>query len=198
MTIRRGVLVLLALLLGGCTQQIAIEMATELPEVVVQDSGVGLEVLFLPSFVEHVYHERSPERGEWRIASGNAQRKTFSQVLRTQFSPYSEVDVSNSPIASDLRITPLIEQMQFAMPSETGFEYFEAWVKYRVELNPRDGVIIPDWHVTAYGRIEPGRFTRDQEALEQALALALRDAGAKLATELTAYQPLARWLAARS
>jgi hypothetical protein len=74
--------------------------------------------------------------------------------------------------------------MQFGTPEETFFDFYEAWIRYDIGMLAPDGTSLDNWEMVTYGKSTPTRFTSRKTGLNDAIALALRDAGAKLATGL--------------
>jgi hypothetical protein len=88
--------------------------------------------------------------------------------------------------------------MQFSMPDETGFDFFEAWISYRIDIVDRAGELITDWNVTAYGKSASAKLGSRTESIDEAVRLALRDVGAKISTGFTSHPDIEQWLRSRS
>lgn len=189
---RSAIAVLLALgavCLGGCQKQVAMKVESEIPAALVNELPVSVGVYFSGAFRAYEYVESSEERGSWRISSGESQVRAFSKVLNDLFSEYREL-AQPADEAVDLVMIPRIDRMQFSLPEETGFDYFEAWVEYVVELRARDGTALPEWRFTGYGQAPRERFGNIEDGLSRSLGEALRNAGAQLATGLPSHAPV--------
>lgn len=197
-------LAVLAAMLAGCTPTVSLKVESDVPEALVDRYPINVGVYYDESFRNHVYKESSDDRGNWSIDSGAEQVELFDQMLESMF--VSVKQVSGPPGKGqglDAVLSPKIEDMQFAMPRETGFEFYEAWIKYRISLYEPDGKPIADWVVTAYGKAEPAKsqfmlFQDDDSSLNEAIGVALRDAGAKISLGFAEIPEVRDWLAKRS
>ena len=87
--------------------------------------------------------------------------------------------------------------MQFALPDETKTDFYEAWVKYNMELYNRDGSRIANWSVTGYGKSSTEFMKSRDKGLNAAVNQALRDAGAKFALGFPKVSDVGAWLEQR-
>lgn len=188
--------------LSGCTHTLIVEgkfpppLVNEIPLV------VGLH---LPSeFKSYRYVEASADRAKWIIDMGEAQTSMFQTVLPGMFGqvrelsslPFEAADSSKMPDV-DFVITPRIEEFQYTLPSETKIKVYEIWLKYNVQVFDKQGMLIADWILTAYGKTPSGFMQSDEAALNQAVVVALRDAGANLAMNFANVPEVRAWLAQR-
>ena len=181
--------VVFAMVLTGCLKNVTLKVQTEIPEPLVTKLPLSVGVYYPDAFRRYEYAETTEERGTWRIESGDSQVRVFNRILSDLFSEFREL---NSPQAGavELIVVPEIAKMQFSMPKETGFDYFEAWVEYVVKLQTGDGEELPSWRFTGYGQARTGRFAGFETGLADSLSDALRNAGAQLATGLPAHPPV--------
>lgn len=181
--------VVFAMVLTGCQKNVTLKVQTEIPEPLVTKLPLSVGVYYPDAFRRYEYAETTEERGTWRIESGDSQVRVFNRILSDLFSEFREL---NSPQAGavELIVVPEIAKMQFSMPKETGFDYFEAWVEYVVKLQTGDGEELPSWRFTGYGQARTGRFAGFETGLADSLSDALRNAGAQLATGLPAHPPV--------
>ena len=181
-----GVVIGAAVILGsvGCTDSVRLKVESAVPQAHVQKIPLSVGVYYPPAFSEYRYTEDSDDRREWDIASGEAQVTMFDSVLDSTFTEVTRLNAAPGPgvTGNDLSVIPNITDMQFATPAETGFEFYEAWFRYRIALFNREGVHEEDWDVAAYGKAPKKRFTTRTDGLNQAIGYALRDIGAKLST----------------
>jgi hypothetical protein len=186
----------LGMLLTGCVgSTVAVKIDSAVPQALVSRLPVAIGVYYDNAFSQHVYREASEDRENWTIDTGASQVKTFNTVLESMFTRVQPV--GQAPAAGvDAVLVPAIEDIQFATPGETRLEFFEAWIKYRVKLIGSDGGVIADWVFSAYGKSPKELFTRAGEGLQNAMGVALRDAGAKLATGLPEVPEVKAWLQA--
>lgn len=164
-------------------------METSLPSPLVTELPISIGVFYSPELREHVYTATSESRGTWHIATGESHVRAFSTILRDLFENYRELD-SLQDDRADLVLVPRISRIQFSTPEETGFEFFEAWVEYIVEIRDADGAELPAWRFTGYGQAAKERLESVESALSESFGDALRNAGARLATGLPDHPPV--------
>jgi len=79
----------------------------------------------------------------------------------------------------------VLEEFAFITPSDSGTPLYAVSVRYRINGYTPQGELFDSWTFTGYGtEASSGIPLTGRPALERATALAMRDAGAKLATEL--------------
>ena len=79
-------------------------------------------------------------------------------------------------------LEPSIEEFAFVTPRDAGSPFFAVSIKYRVNIYLPDGKLADSWGFTGYGTA-PAQGLSSAPPLQTATALAMRDAGAKLAVE---------------
>ena len=67
-------------------------------------------------------------------------------------------------------------------------------MRYRFELVTTSGKPIAEWSMASYGKTPTAFLQSDQEAVNLAAVMALRDAGANFATHFTRVPSLQAWL----
>lgn len=178
-------LMLLSALLCSCAETTTVRVDSHVPSALVRTLPLTVGVYYDEELRNHHYIEDSPERPNWDIESGNSQVALFDQVLTSTFErvvAVPRIPDAGAPAACDLVVAPEIVEMQFATPEETFFEFYEAWIRYRIEMFTPTGDPIDNWEVTAYGKSPEKRFSGRATGLNNAVELALRDIGAKLST----------------
>ncbi|WP_234994977.1 hypothetical protein [Microbulbifer donghaiensis] len=154
------------------------------PQPVGQQHPLTVGIYLSDEFRNFTYHEDSEDREEWNINTGRAQKNLFETVLGSMFTeaiPLARYP-QDLPKNVELVIVPEIRELQFTMPRETRVNIFEVWIKYDMNAYDQQGESIASWVITAYGKT-PTAFLKSQEdALAQAINVALRDAGATLYT----------------
>jgi hypothetical protein len=100
------------------------------------------------------------------------------------------VTVLDSPQLSDQQreiidavLVPEIVDYQFLVPEISTLSFYEASIEYRLVLNDPDGAGIGEWKVIGYGKAEAAMFGAG-EAVGEATMQAIRDGGARIATEV--------------
>jgi hypothetical protein len=94
-------------------------------------------------------------------------------------------------------IVPEITEVQLATPMETQLNVYEVWLKYNLKVYDGNGQPVADWMMSAYGKTQSRFLKSDEEALNQATVMALRDAGARLLTGFQQIPEIRQWLANR-
>lgn len=173
--------------LVGCSDSMNVQVQSAVPSALVQTLPLKVGVFYDDALKNHRYTENTNERRNWEVASGASQVAMFDQVLGATFSEVTHLNALPSPGATtshDIVIAPAIQEIQLATPQETYFEFFEAWIRYDIDLLDNRGVALGTWQITAYGKAPKKRFARRTDGVNDAFSLALRDAGAKLVTSV--------------
>ena len=89
---------------------------------------------------------------------------------------------------------PHVEELQYAIPAHTNIKVYEIWMRYRFELVMPDGTEITQWTMSSYGKTPTAFLQSDQEAVNLAAVMALRDAGANFAAHFTEVPGVQEWL----
>jgi|APFre7841882724_1041349.scaffolds.fasta_scaffold14296_2 hypothetical protein len=176
--------VLLLLTACGTTQ---FEAQTVIPPPLITQIPVVVGVHITPEFRDQVHREER-DGGDVEIAVGKAQTAGFLRLLTAMFTRVVQVPsvAGGAAIDPQMRgvLEPVLEEFSFITPSDTGTSLYAVSLKYRVNAYRPSGELIDSWTFTGYGA-EPslGLPTQGKPALQRATALAMRDAGTKLAVE---------------
>lgn len=121
----------------------------------------------------------------------------------------TEVDVPADPIrfvgtdgsspAVDGVIAPSIEEVQFAIPDQTGGDFYEVWIRYRLTLFDAGGNNLGELPLIGYGKANErnfGQLGQRTPALHEATIWALRGAAAELSLRFRDQAQVQDWLAA--
>ena len=95
-------------------------------------------------------------------------------------------------------IAPSIEEVQFAIPRQTGGEFYEVWIRYRLDLYDTNGNRLGEYPVIGYGKANKANFGglgQASPALNEATMWALRDAAAMLSFQFRDQSESKDWLA---
>lgn len=175
-------LVLAAVLLGACAHTVRVD--GQYPAPVGTQYPLTVGIYLSEDFRNFNHHEDSEDRDEWNINTGRAQKNLFETVLGSMFTQtvalahYPE----DLPANVELVIVPEVRELQFTMPRETRVNIFEVWIKYDMHAYDQSGKTVADWVITAYGKTPTAFLKSREDALAQAIDVALRDAGATLFT----------------
>ena len=184
----------LLLILTACEQSMSLKVESEIPIPVIDRMPVKMGVFFQDVLRNYVTEENSDERPNWKIESGSSHVALFEQILSAMFEEIKEVAGTSADATVDAVLAPNIVEMQFALPAETKTDFYEAWVKYNMELFNRDGSPIANWSVTGYGKSSTEFMKSRDKGLNAAVNQALRDAGAKFALGFSGVEEINAWL----
>ena len=194
MTHRHIYPVCLLLILAACEQSVSLKVDTEIPTPVIARMPVKMGVFYQDELRNYVYEENSEDRPNWKIDSGSSHVALFNQIISSMFVETKEVGGTTADTTIDAVLSPSVAEMQFAMPAETKTDFYEAWVKYNMELYNRDGSRIANWSVTGYGKSSTEFMKSRDKGLNAAVNQALRDAGAKFALGFRRVADVNAWL----
>ncbi|WP_199611037.1 hypothetical protein [Flocculibacter collagenilyticus] len=194
-----------SILLISCSSSFKVE--GDYPTPIVNQLPYTLGVVYDDAFRNYEYVESAKGRAEWHIDIGDAQTELFSTILPAMFEavvPLSHVTAAtqrNRAIEPetmannvDLVLSPVLTDFQYNLPKETKVKMYEVWMKYNLRVYEPDGELIADWILTAYGKTPVGFMTSNEEALNQAMVIALRDLGAGVSLTFTKVPEINAWL----
>ncbi len=184
-TLRRACWPLLALVAGCGTTQL--EPHPTIPAPLVTKIPIVVGVYLPPEFTEKVYHEKR-EGADFTISIGKAQSEAFMRLMDAMFTRALPVAAADAGARTDPAIRgviePVLEDFAFVTPADSGSDIYAVSLKYRVNGYRPDGKFFESWTFTGYGAAPvEGMLGKGADALQKATQLAMRDAGARLATE---------------
>jgi len=185
---------LLSLLLTSCKS--TVDISGHFPSPVIDQLPYSIGVIFNKEFSDYRYIEKGEKRKKWEISVGDAQVEMLNVVLKAMFLKMEVTpDFQNtSGNTLDLFFQPNLENFQYNVPYETKGNMFEVWLKYNMKVYDSQGQIIADWVLTAYGKTPSEFFQTQEEALNDAMVIALRDLGAGLSLKFTQVPEINKWL----
>lgn len=185
-------------LCAGCGGA-SVAVPPELPVPLVQPLPLKMGVHISEDLRNYVHREKLEQSGEWSIDLGNAQDRMFQNLLTGMFEAMEVLPQPNA-MATDVDgvLVPAIEEVQFSTPEQTRSEYFEVWVRYRFQLFDRDGTLVGEWPMTAYGKANAHNYGMNsrEPALQAAALAALRDAMAFFTVQFRTVPAVQSWLKA--
>ncbi|AFU98133.1 hypothetical protein [Simiduia agarivorans] len=184
-----------AIVLTGCAGKVTVQ--GEFPTPLVDQHDLRIGVVNNPRFQTFQYEEKSKDRLKWTIGTGGAQQKLLDTLLTAMFrevTPLADLPETNTPADVDLVILPRIREFQYAMPRETKVNIFEVWIKYSIQVYTNEGAMLADWVMPAYGKTPTAFLKSEDDALNQAVIMALRDAGASFITGFERVPEIRAWL----
>lgn len=170
------------------------------PLVEVIDLNMGL--VLSDDLKNYVHVEKIDMYGDWEVRLGLVQSLVFHNTLGAMFMTVTDVASGSGPHpALDAVLVPAIDDFQISIPSQTRTNFYEVWIKYRIQLYDNQGQLIAEWPLPAYGKANKEDYgllkDKDEPALQDATMLALRDASAALSLHFAQVPSVKAWLAAR-
>lgn len=159
--------------------------APTFPTPLVEKLDVDVGLRLSPEMYGFSHDEEVLGRETWTVDLGGANAAMFEQLFGHMFTSVTVLDNEQDP--ADLPIDALVEtsidDFEFSTPEQTGTESFAVWIRYRLKVYNRDGEMIANWPVSAYGKSET-RALGATDSLERAAILAMRDAAALMIMKL--------------
>ena len=167
-------------LLAGCGPN-KVEPPSRFPKPVMQQMALTAALDADTAFKTYVHDEKLPPPGKaWRLSIGPASVDWMKNLLAASFASFKADDKSGA----DVVFRPSIESVQFSTPMQSRTEFYEAWIKYKVDVLDRSGRVIANWPIAAYGKRRDKSLASAEEGMGEALNKAMRDGAAGLALEL--------------
>jgi hypothetical protein len=147
------------------------------------------------SYIE--YTETGNE--EYNIRSGETHIDLFNAVLPSMFEQVLIVNSEAEAIAAgvDALFQPAIEEFQLALPYKTKLDVYEVWIKYNMRLQSPTGDYIADWVVTSYGKTPQATFRSNEDSINEATVIALRDLASSFTLGFANVPEVRDWLASK-
>ena len=164
--------------LSGCGANVRLEPPT-IPEPLINTLPMTVAVR-LPENFEHFIHEEEVlGREEWTIDLGRSNAIFFTQLFNYMFENVVVLGPEQDPadIAFDAMLEPSIDAFEFSVPNQTRTDSFAVWIRYRIKVYDRNGDMVLDAPVSAYGKSLTTTMGGSR-ALQNAAVLAMRDAAA--------------------
>ncbi|HEX7718946.1 MAG TPA: hypothetical protein VF389_04000 [Woeseiaceae bacterium] len=176
----------LAIALGACsTKQVALQDPT-IPQPLIDQLPLVVAARYPEQFEHFVHEEQVIGKKKWTIDMGRANSMLFTQLFDSMFTDFSvlghDEDPSNRKF--DALIEPSIDAFEFSVPSQSQTDAFAVWIRYRIKIFDQDGNQIANWPIAAYGKSLDLGFGGDNEALQRAAVLAMRDAAALIILQM--------------
>lgn len=172
------------LVLAGCGA-VKVIASTNIPSPLVTKIPVGV-ALYMPAEFAGYVHKEERWSTDWHIELGKAQSEGLTRLFNAMFERVVPVDSVNAgaQLGGDIKaiLEPSVEEYAFVTPRDAGSPFFAVSIKYRVNVYAPDGRLADSWGFTGYGT-SPSQGLSNVAPLTEATALAMRDAGAKLAVE---------------
>jgi hypothetical protein len=171
--------------LAGCGP-VRLIANTNIPTPLVVKMPIAVALFIPQEFAQYVHNEERWST-DWHIELGKAQSESITRLMSAIFErviPVESVGAASARGDAGIRavLEPSIEEYAFVTPRDAGSPFFAVSIKYRVNVYLPDGKLADSWGFTGYGTA-PAEGLSSAPPLQVATALAMRDAGAKLAVE---------------
>lgn len=213
--IRHGAVAILFLvsLLSSCSVK-QVTVTGNFPDPVVEELPVTMGVIYPPEFTSHELYEKAQVKGEsdWRFSTGEAQVSFWDKFLSGIFENLIHIrdweTLQNNVHSLDGILVPRILDLQYTVPEHTAKNVYEIQFFYeftlvdpsKIYLSEKDELAfhpeesIASWTLVSYGKT-PSAFIQSQEqAVNLAAVVSLRDAGANFAQNFGATPRVGEWL----
>ncbi len=185
-TLRPCVAILSIALMSACTAT-RLSTQAQLPPPLIDQLPVRIGIHYSQEFREYVYRE-TRSNIDYEVTLGPAHVTNLDWLLHAMFAEVVPVDdptrVSGIRPPLALVLEPKFEEYSFLTPKDVAGEAFIVTIRYLLTLYDGDGGRVDAFTYTGYGR-EAARTLASKEPLAIATQKAMRDAGAKVAVELT-------------
>ncbi len=173
-------------ILGACTTT-KLDTRAQLPPPLLEQLPIRVGVYYPKEFREYV-HRETRAKIDYEVNLGPAHVTNLDWLLEAMFRDVVLVD-DPSRVASvspplTLVLEPKFEEFSFLTPKDVAGEAFIVTIRYLLTLYDGAGARVDSFAFTGYGR-EKARTFASGEPLAVATQRAMRDAGAKIAVELT-------------
>lgn len=177
----RTALLLIALaLLAGCGPN-KVEPPSRFPKPVMQQMALTAALDADAAFSRYVHEEKlPPPGGAWKLSIGPASVDWMKNLLAAAFSSLK----TDRSAGADVVFRPTIESVQFSTPAQSRTDFYEAWIKYKIDVLDRSGRVVGHWPIAAYGKHRDKSLASAEVGMGEALNKAMRDGAAGLALEL--------------
>jgi hypothetical protein len=184
--VSRGAVVALAVLAASCGTT-RFEPKPSIPRPLIARIPAVVGIYMSPEFRTAV-HTEERDGAKYEITLGKPQSEGFERLMEAMFTRTVPVTATNAGATTDPQIRgvlePILEDYSFVTPRDAGARIFAVSLKYRINGYDPTGKMFESWTFTGYGSVPaPTLPGPSAEPLQEATALAMRDAGAKLAAE---------------
>jgi hypothetical protein len=170
--------------LAGCGP-VKLVANTNIPTPLVVKIPIAV-ALFIPKEFSTYVHNEERWSTDWHVELGKAQTDGITRLMNAMFERVIAVDSvgagQNAEGGVRAILEPSVEEFAFVTPRDAGSPFFAVSIKYRVNVYLPNGKLADSWGFTGYGTA-PAEGLSSAPPLQTATALAMRDAGAKLAVE---------------
>ena len=180
--------------LAGCGGSQVIVEAT-FPKPLVEALPVSMGVIIPDELYNFIYTEDIPDQSLWTIALGDANVAMLAPLFKGMFRETHDLDslaLAANDSTLDGVIEPNLEKFEFDVPQGERDKFVEVWLQYAITVYDPSGATIIEWPVSGYGKSELARDAED--AVQRAAVVAMREAGATIATKFSEQPQIKAWL----
>jgi hypothetical protein len=183
---------------AGCSSGVSVAPEGQFPTPLVVPLQLDVGLVLDDPLTEFVYDEEIKDHGHWRVEAGALQGPLYRTILGAMFRRVVEFDNVSTATGVSGTIVPEIADFQVSIPQLTRSDFYEVWIKYVIRLYDRDGTLVVEWPLTAYGKASREDYgmlqDSDKPGMEDATVTALRDAGAFLSLRFAEVPEVKSWL----
>lgn len=176
-------------LTAGCSGSVVVEET--FPAPLVERLPLHIAIQYPAALADFKYKEDAAADRDWTVQLGAANVRMFDTVFAGMFAVTQRVSALQNAAQEmpglDAVIVPVVDNFEFSVPSQSATDQFAVWIRYNLEVYGPDGQLIVRWPVAAYGQSGTSGLS-DEQSMERATVLALRDAAATIAVNF-AKQP---------
>lgn len=180
--------------LAGCGgSQVIVE--STFPKPLVEALPVSMGVIIPDELYNFIYTEDIPDQSLWTIALGDANVAMLAPLFQGMFQETRDIDslaLAANDSSLDGVIEPKLEKFEFDVPQGERDKFVEVWLQYAITVYDPSGATIIEWPVSGYGKSELSRDAED--AVQRAAVVAMREAGATIATKFSEQPQIKVWL----
>jgi hypothetical protein len=180
--------------LTGCGgSQVIVESA--FPTPLIEPLPVSMGIMLPDELYNFIYTEDIPDQSLWTIALGDANVAMLAPIFKVMFRETRDVEslaLVTGDSTLDGVIEPKLEKFEFDVPTGERDEFVEVWLQYQITVYEPDGGTVIQWPVSGYGKSELIRDAED--AVQRAAVVAMREAGATIATKFSEQPQVKTWL----
>lgn len=185
-TLRAAGAALGLIVLSACTST-ELETRAALPPPLLEQLPVRIGVYYSKEFREYV-HKETRASMDYSVNLGPAHVTNLDWLLGAMFREVVQVDDPGRIAAVSPPLTfvlePRFEEYSFLTPKDVAGEAYIVTIRYLLTVYDGAGARVDSFAFTGYGR-EKAHALGNKEPLAVATQRAMRDAGAKIAVELT-------------
>jgi hypothetical protein len=180
--------------LAGCGGSEVIVEST-FPRPLIEPLPVSMGIVIPDELYNFIYTEDIPDQSLWTIALGDANVAMLAPLFEGMFRETTELEslaLAAGNTTLDGVIEPKLEKFEFDVPTGERDEFVEVWLQYQITIYEPDGATVIQWPVSGYGKSE---LLKDPEdAVQRAAVVAMREAGATIATKFSDQPQVKEWL----